>query len=211
VCMLADGPRKHDGITYFLVDMASPGLDVRPLRELTGEALFNEIFLSDVFVPDDCVVGEVGGGWRLARTTLANERVSMSSGSAFPSGVEELLDALSRSADPDDPVAMARVGELVCLAQADAMLGVRSILARVSGTDPGAASSIRKLVGMHLRQDAAELALDLLGPAAVTAEGPAAATLRRFLANRSLTIAGGTSEVLHNVVGEQILGLPRTR
>jgi alkylation response protein AidB-like acyl-CoA dehydrogenase len=104
---------------------------------------------------------------------------------------------------------MARVGELVCLAQADAMLGVRSILARVSGTDPGAASSIRKLVGMHLRQDAAELALDLLGPDAVTAEGPAAAALRRFLANRSLTIAGGTSEVLHNVVGERILGLPR--
>jgi alkylation response protein AidB-like acyl-CoA dehydrogenase len=213
----SDGPRKHsvderakhDGITYFLVDMTSPGLDVRPLRELTGDALFNEIFINDVFVPDDCVVGEVGGGWRLARTTLANERVAMSSGSAFPSGVEELLDALSRSADPDDPVAMARVGELVCLAQADAMLGVRSILARVSGTDPGAASSIRKLVGMHLRQDAAELALDLLGPDAVTAEGPAAAALRRFLANRSLTIAGGTSEVLHNVVGERILGLPR--
>jgi alkylation response protein AidB-like acyl-CoA dehydrogenase len=205
----SDGPRKHDGITYFLVDMTSPGLDVRPLRELTGEALFNEIFINDVFVPDDCVVGEVGGGWRLARTTLANERVSMSSGSAFPSGVEELLDALSRSADPDDPVAMTRVGALVCLAQADAMLGVRSILARVSGTDPGAASSIRKLVGMHLRQDAAELALDLLGPDAVTADGPAAATLRRFLANRSLTIAGGTSEILHNVVGERILGLPR--
>ena len=205
----ADGPRKQDGITYFLVDMHSPGLDVRPLREITGEALFNEIFINDVFVPDDCVVGEVGGGWRLARTTLANERVAMSSGSAFPSGVEELLDALSRSADPDDPVAMTRVGELVCLAQADAMLGVRSILARVSGTDPGAASSIRKLVGMHLRQDAAELALDLLGPDAVTAQGAAAGALRRFLANRSLTIAGGTSEILHNVVGERILGLPR--
>jgi 3-oxochol-4-en-24-oyl-CoA dehydrogenase len=205
----SDGPRKQDGITYFLVDMKSAGLDVRPLREITGEALFNEIFINDVFVPDECVVGEVGGGWRLARTTLANERVAMSSGSAFPSGVEELLDALSRSADPDDPVAMTRVGELVCLAQADAMLGVRSILARVSGTDPGAASSIRKLVGMHLRQDAAELALDLLGPDAVLAEGPAAGALRRFLANRSLTIAGGTSEILHNVVGERILGLPR--
>jgi alkylation response protein AidB-like acyl-CoA dehydrogenase len=205
----SDGPRKQDGITYFLVDMRSPGLDVRPLREITGEALFNEIFINDVFVPDECVVGEVGGGWRLARTTLANERVAMSSGSAFPSGVEELLDALSRSADPDDPVAMTRVGDLVCLAQADAMLGVRSILARVSGTDPGAASSIRKLVGMHLRQDAAELALDLLGPDAVTAQGAAAGALRRFLANRSLTIAGGTSEILHNVVGERILGLPR--
>jgi alkylation response protein AidB-like acyl-CoA dehydrogenase len=189
--------------------MKSPGLDVRPLRELTGEALFNEIFLNDVFVPDDCVVGDVGDGWRLARTTLANERVAMSSGSAFPSGVEELLEALAHSADPSDPVAMTRAGALVCLAQADAMLGVRSTLARVSGTDPGAASSVRKLIGMHLRQDAAELALDLLGPGAVTATGPAAGALRRFLANRALTIAGGTSEVLHNVIGERILGLPR--
>ena len=200
---------RHNGITYFLLDMRTPGLDVRPLRELTGEALFNEIFLNDVFVPDECVVGEVGGGWRLARTTLANERVAMSSGSAFPSGVEDLLDALSRSADPHDDVALARVGELVCLAHADAMLGVRATLAQVSGTDPGAASSVRKLVGMHLRQDAAELALDLLGQSALTAGDDERLVLRRFLSNRALTIAGGTSEVLHNVIGERILGLPR--
>ena len=200
---------RHNGLTYFLVDMKSEGLDVRPLRELTGEALFNEIFLSDVFVPDECVVGDVGDGWKLARTTLANERVAMSSGSAFPSGVEDLLDALSKSADPSDTVALARVGELVCLAQADTMLGVRATLARVSGTDPGAASSVRKLVGMHLRQDAAELALDLLGTAALMDDEDAARVVRRFLSNRSLTIAGGTSEVLHNVIGERILGLPR--
>jgi hypothetical protein len=200
---------RHNGITYFLVDMSSEGLDVRPLRELTGEALFNEIFLSDVFVPDECVVGDVGDGWRLARTTLANERVAMSSGSAFPSGVEDLLDALAKSADPSDEVALARVGALVCLAQADTMLGVRATLARVSGTDPGAASSVRKLVGMHLRQDAAELALDLLGVAALTDDDDARRVVRRFLSNRALTIAGGTSEVLHNVIGERILGLPR--
>jgi len=200
---------RHNGITYFLVDMQSPGLDVRPLRELTGEALFNEIFINDVFVPDECVVGDVGDGWRLARTTLANERVAMSSGSAFPSGVEDLLDALARSTDPNDEVSLAQVGELVCLAQADTMLGVRATLARVSGTDPGAASSVRKLVGMHLRQDAAELALDLLGSAALAADDNATRVVRRFLANRALTIAGGTSEVLHNVIGERILGLPR--
>ena len=204
------GERRHDGITYFLVDMKSPGLDVRPLRELTGDAMFNEIFLSDVFVPEDCVVGEVDGGWRLARTTLANERVAMSSGSAFPSGVEDLLGALAHSSDPDDPVALSTVGALVCIAQADAMLGVRATLARVSGTDPGATSSVRKLVGMHLRQDVAELGLELLGPGAVGLPDDAAAlALRRFLGNRALTIAGGTSEVLHNVIGERILGLPR--
>jgi alkylation response protein AidB-like acyl-CoA dehydrogenase len=201
--------KRHDGITYFLVEMSTPGVDVRPLRELTGDALFNEIFLTDVFVPDDCVVGEVGGGWRLARTTLANERVGMSTGSAFPSGVEELLEVLAGSADVNDPVTLLRVGELVSRSQADAMLGARATLARVSGTDPGAASSVRKLVGMHVRQDAAELALQLLGPDAVRADGESARVVRRFLTNRHLTIAGGTSEILRNVIGENILGLPR--
>jgi alkylation response protein AidB-like acyl-CoA dehydrogenase len=206
----SSGARRHDGITYFLVDMKTAGIDVRPLRELTGEALFNEIFLTDVFVPDDCVVGDVDGGWKLARTTLANERVAMSSGSAFPSGVEELLAALAASDHEDDPVALARIGELVCVAQADAMLGVRATLARVSGTDPGAASSVRKLVGMHLRQDSSELAVELLGPRAVgVSDEITAASVRRMLSTRSLTIAGGTSEVLHNVIGERILGLPR--
>jgi alkylation response protein AidB-like acyl-CoA dehydrogenase len=211
VCLARTDPDapKHKGISYFLIDMSSPGIVIRPLREITGDALFNEIFLSDVFVPDDCVIGEVDDGWRLARTTLANERVAMSTGSAFPSGVEDLLEALTHSGEADDPVALTRVGELVCLAQAEAMLGVRATLARVSGTDPGAASSVRKLVGMHLRQDVSELALELLGPDAVRADGPAAKQLRRFLANRSLTIAGGTSEVLHNIIGERMLGLPR--
>ncbi len=205
-----DGVQKHDGITYFLLDMTSPGIDIRPLRELTGEALFNEIFLTDVVVPDDCVVGEVDQGWKLARTTLANERVAMSSGSAFSSGVEELLAALDHGPAANDEVAVDAVGALVCRAQADAMLGVRATLARVSGTDPGAASSVRKLVGMHLRQDAAELSLELLGPAAITVpDDLTAGALRRTLSTRSLTIAGGTSEVLHNVIGERILGLPR--
>ncbi len=204
------GERRHDGITYFLVDMASPGLDVRPLRELTGDALFNEIFLNDVFVPDDCVVGDVDGGWKLARTTLANERVAMSSGSAFSSGIEELLATLGSTGNSDDPLALERIGELVCRAQADAMLGARATLARVSGTDPGAASSVRKLVGMHLRQDAAEMALEIIGPKAVSmADDTSVTALRRMLSTRSLTIAGGTSEVLHNVIGERILGLPR--
>jgi alkylation response protein AidB-like acyl-CoA dehydrogenase len=205
----SSGSDKHDGITYFLVDMTTPGLDVRPLREMTGQAMFNEIFLTDVFVPDDCVVGEVGGGWRLARTTLANERVAMSSGSAFPSGIEQLLDALDAHEAADDDAALVAVGELICRAQADVMLGVRATLARVSGTDPGAASSVRKLVGMHLRQDASELSLSLLGPGAAAGDEAATAALQRFLGTRALTIAGGTSEVLHNVIAERILGLPR--
>ncbi|HWH31347.1 MAG TPA: acyl-CoA dehydrogenase, partial [Egibacteraceae bacterium] len=99
------GPDRHRGITYFLLDMKTPGVDVRPLRELTGHAAFNEVFLDDVFVPDDCVVGEVGGGWPLARTTLANERVAMSSGSPFGRGVEDVLsDVAARGGFGEDPV-----------------------------------------------------------------------------------------------------------
>jgi alkylation response protein AidB-like acyl-CoA dehydrogenase len=204
------GESRHDGITYFLVDMRSDGIDIRPLRELTGDALFNEVFLTDVFVPDDCVVGEVGGGWRLARTTLANERVAMSSGAAFPSGVEELLGALAASGQGDDPAILDRVGGLLCLAQAESILGLRATLAQVSGTDPGAASSVRKLVGMHLRQDVTELTLELHGAAVLTGEEPARMAAHQFLSSRALTIAGGTSEVLRNVIGERILGLPRS-
>src|SRR5206468_2432167 len=95
-----------------------------PYGDITWCQMFNEIFLTDVFVPDDCVVGEVGGGWRLARTTLANERVAMSSGSAFPSGIEQLLAAFEAGSPGDDDAALVAVGELICRAQADVMLGV---------------------------------------------------------------------------------------
>ena len=101
ICLARTDPvgPKHQGITYFIVDMRSPGLDIRPLRELTGAAMFNEVFFDDVFVPDDCVIGEVNGGWGLARMTLANERVSMSSGSTFGIGVESLLRLADRQGD----------------------------------------------------------------------------------------------------------------
>ena len=103
---------KHLGITYFVVDMGSAGLDIRPLRELTGAAMFNEVFLDDVFVPDDCVIGEVNGGWSLARMTLANERVSMSSGSTFGIGVESLLRLADRLGDSMTPA--SRFGSAGC-------------------------------------------------------------------------------------------------
>jgi 3-oxochol-4-en-24-oyl-CoA dehydrogenase len=202
------GPDRHRGITYFLLDMSTPGVDVRPLRELTGDAAFNEVFLDDVFVPDDCVVGEVDGGWRLARTTLANERVAMSSGSPFGRGVEDVLGDVDRL-DDVDPLLRDRVGALVCEAQAQALLAFRTTLRQLSGAEPGAASSVRKLVGMRHQQDTAELRHLLLGQEALTTGGDNAALARAVLVTRCLTIAGGTSEVLRNVIGERILGLPR--
>ncbi len=202
------GPDRHRGITYLLLDMRSDGVDVRPLRELTGHAAFNEVFLDDVFVPDDCVVGEVDGGWPLARTTLANERVAMSSGSPFGRGVEDVLADVVARGEPD-PLLRDKVGHLVCEAHGQALLAFRTTLRQLSGAEPGPASSVRKLVGMRHQQDTAELRFELLGAAGLVAEGEAAMRAHTMLNTRCLTIAGGTSEVLKNVVGERILGLPR--
>jgi alkylation response protein AidB-like acyl-CoA dehydrogenase len=202
------GPDRHRGITYFLLDMTAPGVDVRPLRELTGRAAFNEVFLDDVFVPDDCVVGEIDGGWRLARTTLANERVAMSAGSKFGRGVEDVLADVA-ALPSVDAVLRDRVGKLVCEAHGQALLAFRTTLRQLSGAEPGPASSVRKLVGMKHQQDAAELRFELLGAEGVTAEGAAGRLGHTMLNTRCLTIAGGTSEVLRNVIGERILGLPR--
>ena len=202
------GSGRQQGITYFLLDMTTAGVDVRPLRELTGHAAFNEVFLDDVFVPDDCVVGEVDGGWKLARTTLANERVAMSSGSPFGRGVEDVLaDVLALG--PPEPLLRDRVGHLVCEAHGQALLAFRTTLRQLSGAEPGSASSVRKLVGMRHQQDAAELRFELLGMTGLAREGNADKLAHTMLNTRCLTIAGGTSEVLKNVVAERILGLPR--
>jgi alkylation response protein AidB-like acyl-CoA dehydrogenase len=198
---------RHRGITYFLVDMTSPGIDTRPLRELTGEAMFNEVFLDDVFVPDECVVGEVNDGWKLARTTLANERVAMA-GAKLGMSTERAVELLAvRDSDTD----AARVGHQVALATVCQLLGVRSTLRSIAGRGPGAESSVAKLLGVRNRQDAAELVVDLIGPAAlITTDDPQIAKdVHEMLLNRCLSIAGGTTQILRNVVAERVLGLPR--
>lgn len=210
ICLARTNPDapKHQGITYFLVDMRSTGIEIRPLRELTGFAMFNEIFLSDVFVPDECVVGEVDGGWALARTTLANERVAMGSGSSFGGGVEALL-GLCAAPGMLDAAAAVEVGALLAEAQSLALLGLRTTLRAVSGAEPGPESSVRKLVGVEHDQRVQETGMLLLGPESATTEGAAGQWTFGFLANRCLTIAGGTSEVQRNVIAERLLGLPR--
>ena len=203
-----DAP-KHEGISYFLLDMKAAGVDIRPLREITGAALFNEVFLTDVFVPDDCLVGAVDGGWRLARTTLANERVAMASGSTFGGGLEAVLKLVDSAGRAEDAATRDQLGALLAEAQALAVLGFRSTVRAVSGSDPGPESSVRKLLGVEHEQRVQELGLGLLGPAAATLEGDAAGWVSGFLSNRCLTIAGGTSEVQRNVIAERLLGLPR--
>ena len=207
ICLARTDPTlpKHNGITCFFVDMRSEGLDIRPLRELTGEAMFNEVFLSDVFVPDDCVIGDVNDGWRAARTTLENERVSMGSGASFGLGIEMLLGLVSM----DDDVAVDQVGALLAEAQSLSILGSRMTARALSGAQPGPESSVRKLLGVEHDQRVSEVGLSLLGAASSAIDGDAASWLGGFLSNRCLTIAGGTSEVQRNVIGERLLGLPK--
>ncbi|SDY28469.1 Acyl-CoA dehydrogenase [Amycolatopsis xylanica] len=196
---------KHKGITYFLVDMRSPGIDIRPLREITGVARFNEVFLDDVFVPDDCVVGEVNGGWRLARTTLANERVAIGGGPAVGEGVETLLGQVFSP----DQVTSDRLGGLIAEGLAGSLLDLRMTLLALAGQDPGPASSVRKLLGVQHRQAVAEAALDLRGPGAVAVDEKTSAAQHEFLLSRCLSIAGGTTQVLLTLAAERLLGLPR--
>jgi alkylation response protein AidB-like acyl-CoA dehydrogenase len=212
ICLARTDPDapKHQGITYFLVDMRSTGIEVRPLREITGDALFNEVFFTDVFVPDDGVVGEVNDGWRLARTTLANERVSMSSGATFGFGIEWILGSLGDDAGRgEDAVMLDEVGALLAEAQSVALLGARATWRSVSGVEPGPEVSVRKLLGAEHEQRVQELGLRLLGAHGAATEGEGQQWSRGFLSTRCLTIAGGTSEVQRNVIAERILGLPR--
>jgi len=205
VCLARTDPDapKHKGITYFLVDMTSPGIEIRPLREITGDSLFNEVFLDDVFVPDEMVVGAVNDGWRLARTTLANERVAMASGTALGNPMEELLSVLAEL--ELDVAQQDRLGRLIVLAQTGALLDQRIAQLAVGGRDPGAQSSVRKLIGVRYRQALAEFMMDV-------SEGGGLVDSRAvfdFLNTRCLTIAGGTEQILLTVAAERLLGLPR--
>jgi alkylation response protein AidB-like acyl-CoA dehydrogenase len=200
-----DAPR-HEGISYFLVDMASPGITVRPLKEMTGDSLFNEVFIDDVFVPDDLVVGEVNGGWKVARTTLANERVSLSQSWTFGCGAADLLEVVAGLGEAVDAALLERTGHLVSEGHAIDLLGVRATLKRLSGTEPGATGSVRKVLGMRYAQRIAEECWALSG-----AEGAVYGTRwsRAVLFTRALTIGGGTTDVQLNIIGERLLGLPR--
>jgi alkylation response protein AidB-like acyl-CoA dehydrogenase len=200
---------KHKGLSYFLVDMSSPGITIRPLRELTGDALFNEVFLDDVFAPDDLLVGEPGDGWKLARTTLANERVALSYDSSLGAGGEALLRIAEQLGELDG-AQLAELGALLADAHAGGLLALRSTLRSLAGGQPGAESSIGKLLGGEHVQLVWQTAMDWLGTEALTIDtsDPRSAT-HRFLNARCLTIAGGTTEVQLNIIGERLLGLPR--
>ena len=205
ICLARTNPDvpKHKGITYFLLDMKTPGITVRPLREITGEEMFNEVFLDGVIVPDECVVGSVDDGWRLARTTLANERVAMAGGGTLDEAMESLLALIG---DTElDAAQLDTLGVFVCSAQTGALLDLRTALRAIGGQDPGAASSVRKLVGVRHRQGLSEHILDYVETHGAVESNE----MWLFMRDRCLSIAGGTTQILLNVAGERLLGLPR--
>jgi alkylation response protein AidB-like acyl-CoA dehydrogenase len=223
ICLARTDPEAapHRGITYFLVDMTSPGLRIRPLKEITAESLFNEVFLDEVFVPDDRVVGPVNGGWRLARTTLAEERVAIGGGSALGAGVERLLRLAT--ADEGAEIGLDRLGALVAEGMAVSLIGLRATVRRLraeasssgrSAAETGsgavdATSAVLKLVGVDHRQAVAEAAYELLGPSAVALDSVTQPIAHELLVSRCLSIAGGTTQILLTQAAERLLGLPR--
>ncbi len=218
-----DAP-KHEGLTYFVLDMQDPGVEVRPLRQLTGDSEFNEVSLRDARIPDGQRLGEVGQGWRVAMTTLANERNAIGGGSSMR-GTGSISTALRLWRDRPElrtPALRERLVEL--FARADALRLTGDRLRVEQGQRPaGPEGSIGKLVGAELNQDVYEFCMDALGVEATlygsyTEPAPEAGSdsgedsgedvARKFLRSRANTIEGGTSEVLRNVIGERLLGLP---
>ena len=219
ICLARTDPAgsRHRGLTFFLVDMRSDGIEIRPLREITGRAVFNEVFLDEVFVPDDCVLGEPGDGWRIARSALATERVAMGRGSALGDEVEGLITRVRSAGLSTDPRVMEQLGALIAEGLAGSVLDLRSALAQLRGAgarpgpgaDPAQLAAVRKLLGVAHRQSVAEAALALCGPEGAAADGAGSGPVHEFLLSRCLSIAGGTTQILLSVVAERVLGLPR--
>jgi alkylation response protein AidB-like acyl-CoA dehydrogenase len=220
---------KHEGLSYFIVDMHSPGIEIRPLRQITGSADFNEVFFIDVRVPDANRIGEVGEGWRYARTTLMNERVALSGLSidsvSLTGGVrrDPWQAALAQVPDRNDPLVRQDLARVYARQEAKEITSFRASAARLAGQVPGAEGGISKVFNAELNQYRSDALLDAGGMASVAWAGAGGgdgggrgesdsageARAQTFLRARANTIEGGTSEVLRNQIAERILGLPR--
>ena len=202
----ADAP-KHAGVTMMAIDMNAPGVQVKPLREITGDSHFNEVFFDGVFVPDSDVVGDVNRGWLVARATLGNERISIGRGSsttiAFSiDDLVKLLDSVPAAAAYIRPA-----GEVIAHFHTLRLLNLRRTSRAIAGAEPGPEGNVTKLVLAEQQQRLTELGMELAGTAAVVGQMPR--LMRSYLGGRAITIAGGTSEISRNTIAERILGLPR--
>ena len=204
------GTQSRDGISYFLVDMTTPGIDVRPLRQATGVAHFNEVFLTDVRLPAANMIGTEGEGWKVARTTLASERISIGSGRGTTfADVTALVQALGGHLDPLQRQEVARAYISFELMR---FLGLRVQTSISRGRTPGAEASILKLAISAQSALLGDLGLALLGPAGIAADGRVAEAdfwRDKFVGQWSIRIGGGTDQMQRNQLGERVLGLPR--
>ena len=205
ICLARTDPEapKHRGISYFLIDMSSPGLTVRQLREADGGHMFNETFFDDVFVPDDCLVGEPNDGWRLARTTLGNERLSIGSGLG---GGRRSPARIAAEAGASGPDVEFWIGTLTSDYNTLGALNQRMIVRSLNGLEPAADGAVLKLVNSQMSARAGNFSLLCGGLTAAAADGPAAS----LLSAPKVLIGGGTVEMQLNMIGERILGLPRS-
>ncbi len=214
-CMLVTRERKEpnprDGLTYLLVDMESPGIDVRPLVQITGDAEFNEIFFKDVKVPKSQVLGEPGNGWAVAMTTLLHERGTLGLALATRAQITaaELAGRARELGRGSDPLVRQRIAQHTIEARALQLNGYRAVTAVKRSGIPGPEGSILKLMWSELNQRMTETAMDVGGMASQV--GDADGWKYQFLRARANTIEAGTSEVLRNILAERVLGLPRSR
>jgi len=213
---------KHKGITYFLVDMESPGVEVRPLRQMTGTAEFNEMFFTDVRVPRENILGDLNDGWRVAMTTLMNERGTLGFALSVQARIalDELIakaKVLKRNGKPaiEDPVIRQRIGQLHVEIEALRLTGYRALSTVIKTGIPGPEGSLGKLLWSESMKRLTDLAIELYGPAGLTTEWKGDEDLKRWafaaLRSRGNTIEAGTSEILRNIIAERVLGLPRHR
>ena len=203
-----DAP-KHAGITTVIVDMKAPEVEVRPLRQMTGGAEFNEVFFNDLFVPDEDVVGAPNSGWTVARATLGNERVSIGGSGSFYEGLAPELVKLAQQHADRLAGAAIRMGYYLAEETALRLLNLRRVARSVEGAGPGPEGNVTKLkLAEHMVEGAAIMAA-LQGPEVALLDGPGALAGRLIMGARGMAIAGGTSEVTRNQIAERILGMPR--
>jgi len=209
---------KHEGLTYFILPMRDPGIEIRPLRQMTGSSEFNEVFISDVRVPDSNRVGAIGQGWEVARTTLMNERVALS---GIGAGTEALmggvrndpwLSLLEQIPNRGDRLVRQRLAQSYIEQEVKEITAFRAALVRRRGDTPGAEGAVGKVYNAEFNQRRSSLAMNAAGLGAIAwvpGDRVAESRANAFLRARANTIEGGTSEVLRNQMGERVLGLPR--
>jgi len=204
------GAPKHKGLTYFLMDMEQDEVDVRPLRQITGESEFNELFIENAYVPDENVVGGEGNGWMVAITTLMNERAGLGASAALglANSLDELIELAKERGLADDPLVRDKVARLKIAIEGLRLGAMRALTATMKVGTPGPEGSIAKLQWSSTNQALTELALAVGGVDTLSKDN---LWSYRFLRSRANSIEGGTSDVLKNIVAERVLGLPKLR